>query len=163
VWSAPLKPVAPPESVDALQKRILLATLVTHPELVDHVGERLGALDFSGGAPDRLRTRVLDILAEEPSLDFVSLRDHLRADGLGEELDSLLHSNVYTHAAFARPEAETETARRGWDHTFELLIRRKELKADLDHMVERLGENPTAEDFETFLALKRHMAPPEED
>lgn len=163
VWSAPLKPVAAPESIDALQKRILLATLVTHPDLVDHVGERLGALDFAAGPLDRLRGRVLAILGREPSLDFTSLRDHLRADGCGEELESLLTSNVYTHAAFARPEADSETARHGWDHTFGLLIRRKELKADLDHVVERLGENPTAEDFETFLALQRHMHPPDED
>lgn len=163
VWSAPLKPVAPPESIDALQKRILLATLITHPALADHVGERLGALDFAAGPMERLQGCVLSILGREPSLDFAALTDHLRADGCGDDLDSLLTSNVYTHAAFARPEADNETARHGWEHTFGLLIRRKELKADLDHVVERLGENPTAEDFETFLALQRHMHPPDDD
>jgi DNA primase len=162
-WSAPLTPVAAPESIDVLQKRILLTTLITHPEMADHVGERLGALDFAEDPMDRLREGVLMILAREPSLDFVALTDHLRADGCGGLLDSLLRSNVYTHAAFARPEADTETARRGWDHTFDLLIRRKDLKADRDLMVERLGENPTEKDFQTFLALNRHMLPPDTD
>lgn len=158
-WSAPLPPQPPlppvsAEGAEALRRRILLATLISHPELLDDVAERLGGLDFPEPELDKLREHTLMVLHTEPSLDFAGLRDHLRADGVGNELDALLNSNVFVHAAFSRPEAETETARRGWEHTYEL-TRRKELIADIDRSVERLGADwPDDSAFESFVVLK---------
>lgn len=71
----------------------------------------------------------------------------------------LLSSNVWVHAAFCRPDADLDAARTGWDHTFEL-TRRIDLKADIDRIVEQLGDDPTPETFETFVALKGHERMP---
>lgn len=160
-WSAPLPPSPTPGgppidpgAADALRRRILVATLIMHPELFDTVGERLGLLDIPEPSLDSLRGAVLTLLGREPSLDSEGIRDHLRADGLGHELDSLLTSNVFIHAAFSRPGSESQSARRGWEHTFDLMIRRTELKADIDRVVARLGDDPTEATYETFVALK---------
>lgn len=154
-WSAPLKPPPQADSIDALRRRILLVTVITHPELFEDVAERLGALNFPEPNLDRLRSEVLMLLSHESSLDFAAVRHHLRACGCGMDSDSLLNSQVFTHASFSRPDADTETARLGWEQTYEL-SRRKDLKVDIDRAVERLGQEPTTETFESFVLLKGH-------
>lgn len=163
-WSAPLLSpgagvgvLAPPapDAVEALRRRILLTTLITHPDLFDSVGERLGLLDFPEQSLDKLRGAVLLLLARQSGLDFSGLRSQLHADGLGDLLESLLASNVFLHAAFSRPEAGSPVALEGWEHTFGL-FRHRDLKVDIDRAVERLGKDPTPESLETFVALKKH-------
>lgn len=169
-WSAPLPPLPAgallpklsAETAEATRRRILVATALCHPGLFDHVGERLGLLDIPEPDLDKIRQALLILLGRDPSLDFNSVKSHLHADGLESAVNGLLTSNVWVHAAFSRPDADFEAARTGWDHTFEL-TRRVDLKADIDRIVEQLGEDPTPETFETFVALKGHERIPGED
>jgi DNA primase len=119
--SAPVAPapLSPPPSAAVSRQRILVAAAVTHPELFDHIGERLGSIQCDEAAVERLRQRLLLLLSTESGLDFDGVSRHLRRDGLEEALNFLLSSNVYAHASFARPDAPTERAMSGWDHTFE--------------------------------------------
>jgi DNA primase len=141
---------------EVLHHQILLVTLISHPALVDSVGERLGALDVNDVALDRLRRGVLTTLGNDPTLDSGALRAHLRSLGLGEVLDTLMRSSVFTHAAFARPDADAQDALKGWDHTY-ALTRQKDLIADINQVVDRLGENPSQEDFDALVVLKSHQ------
>jgi DNA primase len=141
---------------EALHQQILLATLICHPTLVDSVGERLGGLNLDSVALDRLRRGVLAALGSDPALDSAALQTHLRSLGLAEGLDALMRSGVFTHAAFARPEADAQEALKGWDHTY-ALTRRKDLMADIDQVVDRLGDNPSQEDFDALVVLKSHQ------
>ncbi|WP_043646582.1 DNA primase [Caenispirillum salinarum] len=122
-WDAPdmvaPAPLTPPPSAAVRRQRILVAAAVTHPELFDHIGERLGSVQCDEAAVERLRQRLLLLLSTESGLDFDGVSRHLRRDGLEETLNFLLSSNVYAHASFARPDAPTERAMSGWDHTFE--------------------------------------------
>lgn len=147
---------------ESLHRRILLTTLITHPGLADSVAERLGELDFSEVPMDRLRQAVLGILAQHGTLDFSALTDHLRTQGLGAELDGLLRSGVYGHAAFARPEVDDITAKEGWEHTF-ALTRRKEITADVNRVVSQFCQDPSDEAFSALLALKNHQRFNDED
>ncbi|WP_019645626.1 DNA primase [Novispirillum itersonii] len=167
-WSAPLPPLPPTgmlvpklsaESAEATRRRILVATALCHPALFDHIGERLGSLDLPEPDLDKIRRALLILLGREPGLDFNSVKSHLHADGLESAVRGLLSSNVWVHAAFCRPDADLDAARTGWDHTFEL-TRRIDLKADIDRIVEQLGDDPTPETFETFVALKGHERMP---
>lgn len=149
-------------SADGLRRRILLATLITHPALVDVVGERLGLLEYPDAPLDKLREHVLMVLGREPALDFAGLEDQLRSDGLGEELDSLLSSDVFAHAHFARPDADLETARRGWENAFDMILR-KDMKADSSRIVEQFVADPTDEAFEVLRALKQDQGRVDDD
>ncbi|SIT11449.1 DNA primase [Insolitispirillum peregrinum] len=144
------------QKTEALHRTILLATLITHPELADSVAERLGELDFTDVEMDRLRQATLTILAQHGGLDFSTLSNHLRTHGVGPQLDALLRSNAFTHAAFSRPQADLQSARDGWEHTF-ALTRQKDLRADIDRMVNQLGQDPSPETFNALLALKNHQ------
>lgn len=104
-------------SAGTLQERILLATLINHPEIFDTIEERLGMVEFSVTDLDNLRQQVLNTLVAHEDLDSSRLRDHLSEAGYGNALKTLISKNVYMHAKFARPDQSTEDALEGWQDT----------------------------------------------
>jgi DNA primase len=137
-------PLATPDSGARIREKILLATLINHPELFDHVEERLGVMTFSEARLDLLRQTAVMHIAQNPELDFAVLSAQLSAIGYAQEIATLLHPEVYQHAAFARPSAELDRATAGWDKTF-ALCQRAALEADLERAERELVENPSNE------------------
>jgi DNA primase len=142
-WSATPSALPPTDGV-RMRERILLATLIAHPALFDHVEERLGGMTFGDARLDLLRQTAVMHIAQNPELDFAALSAQLSAVGYAEEVANLLHPEVYQHAAFARPTASPDQATAGWDHTF-ALCQRAVLEADLERAELELVQNPTAE------------------
>ncbi len=164
----PRPPVAPPRMAresgpaQGTRERILLAALLNHPELGDHVEERLGAMSFADSRLDSLRQTALMHIAQNPELDFAGLRAHLAGLGFAEELGNLLNSDIYVHAGFARSTATMEEATTGWDHTF-TLCQRAELEADLKRAEQELADNPSEQTFAAYKALQEQVRPAGED
>lgn len=164
-WSEPAKPqvfdtetgrrAAKSARVDlgAAREEILLATLITHPDLFDEVGERLGNLVFSTVALDNLRQEALKTLAGDSGLDTDAFQRHLRECGFSDNLDQLLSNRVFGHAFFARAAEDYDTALAGWLETYELYCRR-DLEAELKEAQRRLAADMSAENYERFRALK---------
>jgi DNA primase len=144
------------DQAERLRERILLATVLNHPHLLDHVEERLGAMTFSDSRLDLLRQTALMHIAQAPDLDFAALGAHLQGLGFAAEIASLVHADVYVHAAFARPEASLEQATAGWDHTF-ALCQRAFLEDDLRRAERELAENPTEQAFAVLKALREQV------
>lgn len=146
-------------SADAIQdvlshrEAILLVVLLTHPGLYDQIGERLGKTGFSAPELDKLRQEALKTLAHQPSLDSAGLEHQLRESGFTGILGSLLGPKVYDHAFFARPETDDETARQGWEETYNLYHQR-DLQAEIREAKAGLAGEMTAEAMERFRALK---------
>jgi DNA primase len=140
-----------------LREEILVAALITHPELFDAVDERLGALELADAGLDKVRQEVLKTLAGETALEFKGLYDHLCRTGFAEELEDLLSRRVYVHASFARLDATLEDARAGWEETFSR-HRQYHLLAEIKEAERRLAEEPTAEAFQLLRALKETQA-----
>ena len=150
--SRPIHAGAADES-DRMRERILLATLMNHPQMFDLVEERLGGIMFSDHRLDSLRQTALIHIAQNPDLEFGALVTHLQGLGFAAEIASLLHPDVYLHAGFARPDTPLEQATVGWDHTF-ALCQRAGLEADLKRAEQELAENPTEQAFAVFKALR---------
>lgn len=146
----------------ATRDRILLATVLNHPEIGDRVEERLGALMFSDARLDSLRQSALLHLAQTQELDFATLRAQLAHQGFAQELANLLDSDVYVHAGFARPQATADQALAGWDHTY-ALTQRADLEADLKRAEQDLAENPSEQTFAAYKALHEQTGPAEDD
>ena len=144
------------------RERILLATLLNHPGLRDHVEERLGALSLADSRLDSLRQIALMHIAQNPELDFEALRAHLSNLGFTEELGNLLNSDTYVHARFARPAASMDEATAGWDHTF-TLCQRADLVADLKRAETELAENTSDETMAAHKALHALVYPASDD
>ncbi len=136
-----------------VREKILITALITHPDLFDEVGEKLGNLAFSTVALDNLRQEVLKTLAQDAGLDTEAFQRHLKESGYTEILDALFDPRIFGHAFFARPQVPFETALEGWYETYELYNRR-DLEAELLEAQRRLAANMTTETFERFRALK---------
>ncbi len=143
----------PPVDLARRREEILVTVLVTHPELFDDIGERLGSMAFSAPDLDNLRQEVLKTLAGAPGLDSRGLESQLRHNGYSQALDSVLSPRVFEHAFFARPDCAAETAREGWDETYGLYAR-DHLRAEVQAAQRRLADDMTAESFDRFRALK---------
>ena len=146
--------------VDArpMRERILLAALISHPALADHVEERLGGMSFADSRLDSLRQSALMHIAQNPQLDFEALQAHLAKLGFAEELGNLLNSDIYVHAGFALSIAPMDEATAGWDHTF-TLCQRAGLEADLKRAEQELTDNPSEHTFAAYKALQEQVRP----
>lgn len=142
-----------PLDADAVRHRILLATLINHPELLDHVEERLGAMAFADSRLDSLRQSALMHLSQTPNLDSGQLKAHLNDLGFAEALKKLISSEVYIHAAFARPDSSPENATQGWDDTFSL-CGLGEREADIRQAAQDLIEDQSDTAFARFRSLR---------
>lgn len=145
-----------------LRHHILIATLITHPDLLDHVEERLGSMTFADSRLDSLRQSALMHLSQSPNLDSEGLQAHLTGLGFADELKKLISSEVYVHAGFARPKATLEDATSGWDHTFSL-CRRDELEADVRQAASDLINDPSDSAFTVFRSLRTEGQVPEDN
>jgi len=138
---------------DQLRERILLATLINHPNIFDEVEEHLGTVEFSAPELDKLRQQALNSLAADDGLDSEALRAHLLSEGFSTTLKALLSSSVYMHARFAREDTPIEEVLAGWIDTFERLTA-KSVETELQKVEAALGEDTSAMAFERVKALK---------
>lgn len=131
-----------------LQQRILLATLINHPSLLDEYGERLVHLSFRDQSYGALCREMLEASAE--GLDRERLVSHLTATEFARILESLLSDAVYAHAAFARPETELAFARAGCDDVFTLIDQRR-ARQERRPGIGSLGEDSKVADPEQII------------
>lgn len=140
-------------SADTLRERILLATLINHPQMFDEIEERLGMVEFSAPELDKLRQQVINLLAADETLDSEGVRDQLTETGFSAVVGPLLSSKVYMHARFAKPDEPFEEALAGWLDTFERLTAIN-VVTELREVEAALGEDTSVTTFGRMKALK---------
>ena len=140
--------------VDAhtLQEKILIATLLGHPELFEQVGEDLGILSFSTPSLDNLRQEVLKTLAEDPDLNSEGIRDHLCENGFSETLNYIWGPKLFLNAFFAKPEVDIETALEGWREIYSL-YKNVDLRTEIEEETQRLILDTSSENFDRLNML----------
>ena len=136
----------------SIHEQLLVVALMTHPELYDEVGERLGLLDLTDSRLDNLRQEVLKTLAAESALDSSGLQRHLCEHGFSEDVDRLLSRSVLFYGRFAKPDAPTHETREGWEHVYAWLSR-EGLKNEVSDGWRQLGKEMTSETFDRARAL----------
>ncbi|MGB8274677.1 MAG: DNA primase [Alphaproteobacteria bacterium] len=140
---------------ETLLPKILLATVINHPDLLEEVAEELGTVDFSTPDLDKVRQAVLE-LAAEPGLDREQLQSHLNDRGYSAALRSVLNQGVYMHAGFASPETEPSEARKGWRHAFGRYCLPR-VWAQIKEAQKAYAETGTPENSERLVSLQRHL------
>lgn len=105
-----------------MRERILLALILNHPALFDHIEDELGQIKFNDPRFDQLRQECLFIFAHQSTgLETQALRTHLVEKGFQEELDMILSAQTFAHARFAKADAGLENARKGWQDIIRLM------------------------------------------
>ncbi len=138
---------------EVVQTRILLSTLINHPEIFDDVEELLGMVEFSAPELDKLRERTLNTLAQRADLDSKGLQDHLTGEGFGALLRTLLGNDTYMHARFARPGENADDALGGWMDTYRRLMA-KSVDSEVRETERALSRDTSAAAFGRLKALK---------
>lgn len=151
----PGQPEIAAQTVTWRREAILLAVVLVQPDLLDTVGERLGTIGFTDPALDALRQGILDMAATGEALDSERLQSHLRRCGFSASLACVLDGRLGAHAFFARQGVALETALAGWEETF-ALYRRDRMRPELQHRKQALADDPSAEAYDIFQALKAH-------
>lgn len=153
---SPLKPVHKPLHKDtSVPEKILIATMINHPVLFETFEERLGVLHIANQRLDSLRQAVLFALSDNPECDSDCLKGILVEKGYAQELETLLTGATYIHAGFARPDVETEEAKKGWQQTLDFLGR-TQFEAELEDAGKILSRDFTRENESRIRSLKLH-------
>jgi DNA primase len=138
--------------VHTLQERILIATLLGHPELFEQVGEDLGTVSFSAPGLDNLRQEVLKTLAGNPGLDSEGIRRHLCDSGFSDMLNYVWGPKFFVNAFFAKPETDIETALEGWEEIYSL-YKNTDLCIEIKEEGQRFIVNTSSENFDRLNTL----------
>lgn len=131
------------------REKILLFTLISHPDLFDDIEERLNLVNFNDKALNLMRQEVLKTLSQNPTLDFRELTNHLKRVGYTENLSRLAldHKNGFgaTHA-FIHPKVHRNIALKGWNDVWKQWWVIPNEQAELKNK-ERLSNNCTEEEL----------------
>ncbi|MFV0430809.1 MAG: DNA primase [Alphaproteobacteria bacterium] len=144
------------------QEKILLLTLISHPDLFDDIEERLNMVQFKDNALNLMRQEVLKTLSHYPALDFKELTSHLKREGLAETLSRLAleHKNGFgaTHA-FIHPNAELKEALDGWNDIWrqwwDIPKEQEELKRN-DILSNGCSDEELSREFDNIREIKSH-------
>ena len=93
--------------------KILVATAIIFPEVLDEDAESFARLDIADPELDRLRRALLEVQDKRPRLDREGVRLHLITAGFGGIVPRLLGSSIFKALAFVRTDDEA-AARENW-------------------------------------------------
>jgi DNA primase len=114
--SAQLKAIAErmdPGSAHERRERLIVLTLINHPQLLDPFFDEFANIDFSVRALDSLRRELLDVAALRGALDRDALKDHFSSRGFGPELARLETQAKRLNEWFLSAGAALDDARTG--------------------------------------------------
>lgn len=111
---------------------------------------------------DRLRQEILKVYAVAENLDSGRLRTQLEEQGNSDIVQSVLGTDVYVHAGFARPDAAEDEVRTGFLQVLSSHLAPAR-RAELEDARRLYVNEPTDENWERFEKLKMDGAGPGTD
>jgi len=154
------QPPRRPKSASHLWQRLLLATLINHPELLDEFQEMLVLTDITEPGLDDLRQALITQAHTLPQGDGPGLRAVLADQGFGDVLDDILGPGTYESHRFAAPGAETAVARRGLADGHATFCRIR-IGRELVEAGKRLGQDGSERNLSRVVTLRGELALPD--
>ncbi len=125
----------------ATRERLLLVTLLNHPEIIGSVWKECQEFSPLDKNLRSLLSAIRECHESQGSLDSEGLRCQLNERGLGDIADCAAGAGWRVVEPWARPEADASEAEAGWRHLF---ARHRGIEADVagvDEAVAELAEN----------------------
>ncbi len=141
-------------AMKSLQERILVATLVNHPDLIHDSVEALNEISLQNRELDTLLHEILNHAFTAPTLDTRDLQRHLIHCGHERMLGVVLNAQVYRQASFAGPGATVLEARAALDEMLASFARSR-LKLDRADATKELEDDMSERNAEKLLNLVR--------
>jgi DNA primase len=140
-----------------LGQKILLATLLNHPTLIEDTAESLMLLNDEAGKYDDMRQAIMSLITENPSLLADELQDLLRQKGFASLLEEMLTSQIYAIAPFARATSTREEALAGWKEVWQTTVVKHYLAAETSQTATAARDQFDEETWERFKFLKNQI------
>lgn len=102
------------------RERVLVATLLGHPELLPEVYEDFSRIQIRNVQLDQLRIALLEISTTEPQMDYESARAYLAERGHGEVMSRLFDRTEWNQTMIepsVRPGTDRDEALFAWRET----------------------------------------------
>lgn len=97
-----------------LAPRILLAAVLNHPHIYGGIEEAFGSLEVDSPDLAALRSKIVQLLSDNPALSREALIENLKNFGLDQVIDDILKESVYVHASFCAPSANSDVVEGLW-------------------------------------------------
>jgi len=140
-----------------LGHKILLATLLNHPTLIEDAAESLTQLSDEAGKYDELCQATLSLVAENPPLLAADLQDMLKEQGFASLLTEVLTPQIYAVAPFAKETSTREEALTGWKEVWNRTVAKRYLVAETYRTASAVRDQFDEETWERFKFLKNQV------
>lgn len=140
------------------RERVLVATVLNHPDLLADVVEEFTAVAIGSHEYDSLRLAILDVVACGEGEEASSLAAALEARGFGRSVATLTGARARVLDWFARPDAPREDALAGFRQALALHRHFGILQEQILAAESALAEMPTEANWRRFQALKEESA-----
>lgn len=151
------------------RERLLVATVLNHPEMLPEILEDLAQISLESGGLDSLRHAILEhaarfgAMGDGSGLDVASLRNHLTEQGFQPLIERLCGAQSGMIDHFARPEADVADALKGWRSVLERQHRIVVLQAEIKAAEVAFAQEPDPKNWERLQELKRESQSGTED
>ena len=136
------------------REKIIVATVLRHPPILDAIEEDFAAMEFSDPALDRLRGGILQMISEGSPLDETALLRHLTSLDMNMDVDRLLASGAVLGAGCVRAGASLEEAEFGFRRASALHQQARMLNADLMEAKAALAKEGTEDNIARLQAIQ---------
>ncbi len=140
-----------------MRAKILLASVINHPQLLELFSEVLGILDIPSPDLDSLRQSILAIAMTQDPLDRTTLKDLLSEEGFESTLLDLLSEKTYMHADFAKPDADFNAVCNGCEDIW-ALMQKDQMASETRIAAHQVAEDFTDKNVQRVVSLGRQTA-----
>ena len=144
-------------STSERRERMIVLSVINHPELLHDVWADFAATEFTSRELDSLRSLILDSASSEESLEMAGLRGHLLSKGFGPLLDRLEDQAKRLNEWFLGPAAAQDDARTGLRQMIALHHKAITLDRELKAAEAAFGSEPTEENLNALVALRDQL------
>jgi len=139
------------------RERLILLTLINHPQLLDEFFEAFSHIEFSRRPLDSLRQELLEAAASQDALDGTSLRTHLMSKGFGAELVRLETQARRLNEWFLSAGAAREDARTGLRQMIALHRKHVTLERELKAAEAAFATDPSEEKLAALKDIREEL------
>ncbi len=140
------------------RERMIVLTLINHPELMDELLDEFAALELTTPELDSVRTQIIDSAALGFGLDGTDLRSHLTARGLGSLLDRLETQAKRLNEWFLGSGAAQDDARTGLRQMIALHRKTVTLERELRAAEAAFAADPSLGNETALLAVREQLS-----
>jgi DNA primase len=139
------------------RERLILLTLINHPQLLDEFLDAFSHIEFSRRPLDSLRRELLEAAAAQDVLDGASLRNHLVSKGFGAELVRLETQARRLNEWFLSAGAASEDARTGLSQMIALHRKHVILERELKAAEAAFAADPSEENLAALKEIREEL------